>query len=76
METRLAQRVREVDPGVLGGQRGADPGTVLDAVDRALADPDGPLFLFPSRMDRQIWRARRYVPGLLRKTITSRVRSR
>lgn len=74
VETRLARRVRAVDPGVLGGQQGADPADVLDAVDRALDDPSGPLFLFPGRMDRYIWRARRFAPKVLRGQITRHVR--
>src|SRR5699024_5896029 len=73
VETPFARGIRAIDPGVLGGQRGAEPAKVLDAVEEALNDPDGPLFLFPGRVDRYLYLARRFVPGLLRYQITRRV---
>lgn len=76
VETRLAQRVRAVDPGVLGGQRGSEPAAVLDAVERALADPDAGLFCFPTRTDRLIWRARRFAPRALGKQVAAHARPR
>lgn len=74
IETPLARNIRKIDSSVLGGQRGADPAKVLDAVDRALAGPDCPLFLFPGRMDRYLYRARRFAPALLRDQISRHVR--
>ena len=74
VETPLTEGVRAVDPNVLGGRIGADPADVLDRIDRALADPRGPLFVFPGRGTRQIWIARRLAPGLLRRLITSTIR--
>ncbi|PRX46643.1 short-subunit dehydrogenase [Prauserella shujinwangii] len=74
VETPLADGVRAVDPAVLGGRTGADPGAVLDAVDRALADPRAPLFVFPGRGARWVWRARRLAPRLLGRLVTRYVR--
>lgn len=74
VETPLAEGVRAVDPNILGGRHGLAPESVLDAVDQALADPDPPLFLFPDRWTRNVWRARRFAPGLLRRLITRYVR--
>ncbi|SFQ02589.1 NADP-dependent 3-hydroxy acid dehydrogenase YdfG [Amycolatopsis arida] len=75
VETPLADGVRAADPTVLGGRTGADPAAVLDAVDRALASPRPPLFLFPGRSARYLWRARRLAPRLLGRVITRHVRA-
>lgn len=75
VETPFARDIRAIDPGILGGQRGTDPAMILDAVDRALDDPAAPLFLFPTRTDRAIQRARRFVPRLLRAQIAHLVRT-
>jgi len=64
VETPMADRMREADPRVLGAHRGIRPGTVLDAVEVALAAGD--LYVFPGRGTRTIWRARRFTPNLLR----------
>ncbi|WP_020498599.1 SDR family NAD(P)-dependent oxidoreductase [Sciscionella marina] len=74
VETPLAEQVRATDPAVLGGRRGADPASVLDAVDRAIADPRAPLFVFPAAGTRALWRARRFAPRLLGRLITRFVR--
>ncbi|GAB2739875.1 SDR family NAD(P)-dependent oxidoreductase [Amycolatopsis magusensis] len=74
VETPLAAGVRAADPGVLGDRAGAEPGAVLDAVDRAIADPGAPLFVFPGFGTRQLWRARRFVPGPLRQVIARYVK--
>ncbi|AXB43361.1 SDR family NAD(P)-dependent oxidoreductase [Amycolatopsis albispora] len=74
VETPLAEGVRAADPGVLGRRKGADPAAVLDAVERAIADPAAPLFFFPAFGTRQLWRARRFTPNLLRRTVTRYVK--
>lgn len=74
VETPLAEGVRAVDAAVLGGQRGADPQRVLDAVDAALARDRPPLFLFPGSSRPLAW-ARRAAPDLLRKLISAGTRS-
>ncbi|QFU91212.1 SDR family oxidoreductase [Amycolatopsis sp. YIM 10] len=74
VETPLADGVRAADPGVLGKRTGADPADVLDAIDRAIADPDAPLFVFPGFGTRQIWRTRRFAPDLLRRVVTRYVK--
>ena len=73
VETPFAWNIRANDPGVLGGQHGSDPETVLDALDGALAGPDCPLFVFPTRTDRYLYRLRRFAPALLRDQIAQRV---
>lgn len=74
VETPLAEGVRAVDAAVLGGQRGADPQRVLDAVDAALARDRPPLFLFPGSSRPLAW-ARRAAPGTLRKLVAAGTRS-
>lgn len=73
VETPLADGVRTIDPNVLGGRKGMQPGRVLDSVDNALAQPNPPLFLFPGT-SKPVWLARRFAPGLLRSLITRHVR--
>lgn len=74
VETPLAEGVRAVDAAVLGGQRGADPHRVLDAVDVALARDRPPLFLFPGSSRPLAW-ARRAAPGVLRKLVSAGTKS-
>ena len=77
VDTPLADAVLATDPGVLGGRSGASPEDVLDALERTLHDgraaAPGNLFLFPGS-SKLVWRARRYVPGLLRFVVSRGVR--
>ncbi|SFB41523.1 Short-chain dehydrogenase [Amycolatopsis marina] len=74
VETPLAQGVRAIDPGVLGGRSGMPPEEALDAVEAALASRRAPLFVFPGRGTSQTVLARRLLPNLLRRQIIRHVR--
>jgi NAD(P)-dependent dehydrogenase (short-subunit alcohol dehydrogenase family) len=74
VETPLAEGVRAVDPGVLGGRSGMAPEEALDSVEAALANRRAPLFVFPGRGTRETVLARRLVPDLLRRQIVRHVR--
>jgi NAD(P)-dependent dehydrogenase (short-subunit alcohol dehydrogenase family) len=61
VETPMVDGMRARDPASLGGQRGIQPGVVIDAVERGL--DAGELFVFPGRGTRTLQRARRVAPG-------------
>jgi short-subunit dehydrogenase len=67
VETPMAADIRARDDAALGGQRGIEPGVVLDAVERSL-DADE-LFVLPGRGTKAVWRARRFAPGLIWRRI-------
>jgi NAD(P)-dependent dehydrogenase (short-subunit alcohol dehydrogenase family) len=61
VETPMVDGMRARDPASLAGQRGIQPGVVIDAVERGL--DAGELFVFPGRGTRTLQRARRLAPG-------------
>ncbi|WP_216894019.1 SDR family NAD(P)-dependent oxidoreductase [Nocardia alni] len=73
VETPLLEGIRESDPAVVAGQSGMSPEKVLDAMEKALAKPANPVFIFPGQALPLVL-ARRFVPGLLRKQIARMVK--
>lgn len=69
VETPLLTGIRDVDPAIVAGQKGMAPEKVLDAMERALAKPKNPIFIFPGQA-LPLLLARRFVPNLLRKGIS------
>jgi len=67
VETPMVAGIRARDDAALGGQRGIEPGIVLDAIERSL-DADE-LFVFPGRGTKGVWRGRRFAPGLIWRQI-------
>ena len=75
VDTPMVAGIRARDAAALGGQRGIEPGVVLDAIQRSL-DTDE-LFVLPGRGTKAAWRTRRFAPGLIWRRIeraTSRAR--
>ena len=52
-------------PKILDVQPPISPAEVLDAIDRALAS--GAFWVFPGRGSKALWRARRFLPGMVWK---------
>jgi NAD(P)-dependent dehydrogenase (short-subunit alcohol dehydrogenase family) len=73
VETPMVQGIRARDDAALGGQRGIDPGVVLDAIERALNA--GELFVLPGRGTKAAWRTRRFAPGLVWRQIDRAMRT-
>ncbi|WP_024800997.1 SDR family oxidoreductase [Nocardia sp. BMG51109] len=73
VETPFLDGVRAADPGVLGGTNGVAPEKVVDAMEKAVADPKAPLFVFPGPA-RPLVLARRFMPNLLRKQVAKMVK--
>ncbi|MBB5913425.1 NAD(P)-dependent dehydrogenase (short-subunit alcohol dehydrogenase family) [Nocardia transvalensis] len=73
VETPFLDGIRAVDPAILAGSRGIAPEKVVDAMEKAVADPKAPLFVFPGPA-RPLWLARRFAPNLLRKQIARMVK--
>jgi NAD(P)-dependent dehydrogenase (short-subunit alcohol dehydrogenase family) len=67
VETPMVEGIRARDAFALGGQRGIEPGVVLDAIERAL-DADE-LFVLPGKGTKTAWRTRRFAPGLIWRQI-------
>jgi short-subunit dehydrogenase len=63
VETPMVDGMRVQDPASLGGQRGIQPGVVIDAIERGL--DAGRLFVFPGPGTSALQRARRLAPGPL-----------
>ena len=73
VETPFLDGIRAVDPGVLGGTNGVAPERVVDAMEKAVANPKSPLFVFPGPA-RPLVIARRLMPNLLRKQVGKMVK--
>lgn len=67
VETPMVAGIRARDEVALGGQRGIEPGLVLDAIERSLEADE--LFVLPGRGTKTVWRARRFAPGLIWRQI-------
>lgn len=67
VDTPMVAGIRARDDAALAGQRGIEPGIVLDAIERSL-DADE-LFVFPGRGTKGVWRGRRFAPGLIWRQI-------
>lgn len=65
VDTPLATKVRSVDASAFGGMRPMSVDAFLDHVEAKLAKKNPPLFVFPG-IAGPLWRARRWVPNLLR----------
>jgi NAD(P)-dependent dehydrogenase (short-subunit alcohol dehydrogenase family) len=73
VETPMVEAIRARAPAALAGQRGIDPGVVLDAVERAL--DAGELLVLPGKGTKTVWRTRRYAPGLVWRQIERAMRT-
>ncbi|MGA4786919.1 MULTISPECIES: SDR family NAD(P)-dependent oxidoreductase [Nocardia] len=73
VETPLLDGIRAANEAVVAGQKGITPDRVLDAAERAVADPKAPLFIFPGPA-KPLWLARRFAPNFLRKQVTRMVK--
>jgi short-subunit dehydrogenase len=67
VDTPMVAGIRARDDAALGGQRGIEPGIVLDAIERSLDADD--LFVLPGKGTKSVWRARRFAPGLIWRQI-------
>ncbi len=67
VDTPMVDGIRARDDAALAGQRGIEPGIVLDAIERAL--DAGELFVLPGRGTKTVWRTRRFAPGLVWRQI-------
>ena len=63
VDTPMVAGIRARDAAALGGQRGIEPGVVLDEIERSLEADE--LFVLPGRGTKAVWRARRFAPGLI-----------
>jgi NAD(P)-dependent dehydrogenase (short-subunit alcohol dehydrogenase family) len=73
VETPMAEDIRARDASALGGQRGIEPGVVLDAIERAL--DTGEMLVLPGKGTKTVWRTRRFAPGLIWRQIDRATRT-
>lgn len=67
VDTPMVEGIRARDETALGGQRGIEPGVVLDAIERAL--DTGELFVLPGKGTKTVWRTRRFAPAFVWRQI-------
>ncbi|WP_067718524.1 SDR family NAD(P)-dependent oxidoreductase [Nocardia yamanashiensis] len=65
VETAFLDKVRAENASVLGGSGGVSPESIIDALEKALAKPKTPLFVFPGQA-RPAYLMRRFLPGVAR----------
>ncbi|WP_067701038.1 SDR family NAD(P)-dependent oxidoreductase [Nocardia jejuensis] len=68
VETAFLDKVREENESVLGGTSGMQPEAVIDALEKALAKPKGPMFIFPGQAYPG-YLMRRFLPGVARAIV-------
>ncbi|MFE3259789.1 SDR family NAD(P)-dependent oxidoreductase [Nocardia sp. NPDC059091] len=68
VETPFLDAVRKENASVLGNAGGATPESIVDALEKALAKPKSPLFVFPGQA-RPAYLMRRLLPGLARAIV-------
>ncbi|MEC3913848.1 SDR family NAD(P)-dependent oxidoreductase [Nocardia sp. CDC160] len=68
VETPFLDAVRAENASVLGGTGGASPESIIDALEKALAKPKTPLYVFPGQA-RPAYYMRRFLPGVARAII-------
>ncbi|WP_327143273.1 SDR family NAD(P)-dependent oxidoreductase [Nocardia sp. NBC_01327] len=68
VETAFLDKVREENASVLGGEGGMSPEGVIDALEKALAKPKNPLFVFPGQA-YPTYLMRRFLPGVMRRIV-------
>lgn len=74
VETAFLAKVREENASVLGNEGGTmSPEAVVDALEKALAKPKSPLFVFPGSA-YPTYLMRRFVPGLMRRLVARMVK--
>ncbi|MFC9994814.1 SDR family NAD(P)-dependent oxidoreductase [Nocardia sp. NPDC127526] len=73
VETPFLDAVRKENESVLGGADGVTPESVVDALEKALAKPKNPLFVFPGPAKPQYY-MRRFAPGLARRILARMVK--
>ncbi|MEU0542615.1 SDR family oxidoreductase [Nocardia sp. NPDC005978] len=73
VETAFLDKVRAENESVLGGASGMSPEAVVDALERALAKPANPLFVFPGQA-YPTYLVRRFAPGFLRRVVARMVK--
>lgn len=73
VETPLLEGIRDRDAAIVAGQKGMSPEKVLDAMEKALAKPKNPVFIFPGQALPMVL-ARRFAPNLLRKQVVRMIK--
>ncbi|MCU1648514.1 MAG: family oxidoreductase [Nocardia sp.] len=68
VETAFLDKVREENASVLAGEGGMSPEGVIDALEKALAKPKNPLFVFPGQA-YPTYLMRRFLPGVMRRIV-------
>ncbi|MFF2553208.1 SDR family NAD(P)-dependent oxidoreductase [Nocardia sp. NPDC058058] len=68
VETAFLDKVREENESVLAGTGGMSPEGVIDALEKALAKPKSPLFVFPGQA-YPFYLMRRFLPGVMRRIV-------
>ncbi|MFE4458419.1 SDR family NAD(P)-dependent oxidoreductase [Nocardia tengchongensis] len=68
VETPFLDAVREENASVLGGSGGVSPEFVVDTLEKALAKPKSPLYVFPGQA-RPAYYMRRFLPGVARAIV-------
>lgn len=68
VETPFLDAVRAENASVLGNTGGETPESIVDALEKALAKPKTPLFVFPGQA-RPAYLMRRFLPGVARAIV-------
>jgi short-subunit dehydrogenase len=67
VDTPMVAGIRARDDAALAGQRGIEPGVVLDAIEHSLEAEE--LFVLPGKGTKAVWRTRRFAPALIWRQI-------
>ncbi|MEV6772586.1 SDR family oxidoreductase [Nocardia sp. NPDC051030] len=72
VETAFLKNIRDENASVLGGAGGMQPEAVIDALEKALAKPKNPLFVFPGEAYPG-YLMRRFLPGVARAIVKRKI---
>ncbi|MEU1206251.1 SDR family oxidoreductase [Nocardia sp. NPDC005825] len=73
VETPFLDAVREENASVVGNASAASPEFVVDSLEKALAEPKSPLYVFPGQA-RPAYYMRRFLPGVARAIVRRSIR--